>query len=150
MAAALEAEILLTRWRFGLGVGLDAYPWLRVRSDASEVSLRELTPRLWLSVGWFSREAALTFQTGPGWSVMSVRGRTPSGVEDGFDTSAFGWSFGLRAERFFTPMIALGALIELHSAATRMHFDVNEQSVLDRGRSRLTLGIDLSLRIDGR
>jgi hypothetical protein len=146
LSAALAPELSVGSFRLALGLGLDAYPSLQVRVNSSEVSLSEVTPRLFAGASWFTPALALAFQTGPTWSVMSVRGRTPSGYESGETLNGLGMSFALSAERSFASALALGARIELHVAERRLHFDVNDGAVLDRGRLRLTLGIDVTFR----
>ena len=146
MGAALSPELSFGRLRLALGLGIDWYPSLRVRSNSSEVSLSEATPRVFAGVGWFTNGVAFAFQAGPTWSFMSVRGRTPMGLEQGDTLDTLGVSFALSAERSFVPTLSLGARIELHMAERRLHFDVNQEPVLDRGRLRLSLGIDVTFR----
>ena len=146
LGAALSPELSFGQLRLALGLGIDWYPSLHVRSNGSEVSLSEATPRLFLGASWFSNEVAFAFQAGPTWSFMSVRGRTPSGLEDGDTLDTLGVSFALGAERSFAAALSLGARVELHVAERRMVLDVNNAQVLDRGRLRLSLGIDVTFR----
>jgi hypothetical protein len=146
LGAALAPELSFARLRVALGLGIDAYPSLQVRANSSEVSLSEVTPRVFAGVSWFGPGVAFAFQAGPTWSLLSVRGRTPLGYESGETVNSLGVSFALSAERSFAPALALGARLELHMAERRLHFDVNDEPVLDRGRLRLTLGIDVTFR----
>jgi hypothetical protein len=146
LGAGLAPELSFGSLRLALGLGIDWYPSLQVRANSSEVSLSEATPRVFLGASWFTPGVAFAFQAGPTWSIMSVTGRTPRGLEHGDTLDALGLSFALSAERSFASTLSLGARLELHVAERRLHFDVNEESVLDRGRWRLSLGIDVTFR----
>jgi hypothetical protein len=146
LAIMLAPELSFTHVRLGLGLGIDAFPSLRVSANAAELSLTELSPRALASIGWVTRELTLALHTGPTWNVMSLRGRSPGGLENRTTLHGWEWSVALTAQRTFARGFALGALLELHTAATRLHFDVNEKTLLDRGRLRVTLGVDLTFR----
>jgi hypothetical protein len=146
LGAGLAPELSFGSLRLALGLGIDWYPSLQVRANSSEVSLSEATPRVFLGASWFTPGVAFAFQAGPTWSIMSVTGRTPRGLEHGDTLDELGLSFALSAERSFASTLSLGARLELHVAERRLHFDVNEESVLDRGRLRLSLGIDVTFR----
>lgn len=146
LGAGLAPELSFSSLRLALGLGIDWYPSLQVRANSSEVSLSEATPRVFLGVSWFTPGVAFAFQAGPTWSLMSVTGRTPKGLQHGETLDALGLSFALTAERSFASTLSLGARLELHVAERRLHFDVNDEPVLDRGRLRLSLGIDVTFR----
>ena len=146
LGAGLAPELSFGSLRLALGLGIDWYPSLQVRSNSSEVSLSEATPRVFVGASWFTPGVAFAFQAGPTWSFMSVTGRTPKGLEHGETLDALGLSFALSAERSFASTLSLGARLELHVAERRLHFDVNDEPVLDRGRLRLSLGIDVTFR----
>jgi len=146
VGAGLAPELSFGSLRLALGLGIDGYPSLQVRANSSEVSLTEATPRVFLGASWFTPGVAFAFQAGPTWSFMSVTGRTPKGLEHGETLDALGLSFALSAERSFASTLSLGARLELHVAERRLHFDVNDEPVLDRGRLRLSLGIDVTFR----
>jgi hypothetical protein len=148
LSVALAPELTFGSFRTSLGLGLDAYPWLDVRANSNEVSLSEVAPRLQLGASWWKPGIALSILAGASWSFLSVRGRTALGYENGATLDVLGYWIALAAERAFAPAFSLGARVELHGAARRMHFEVNEQGVLDRGRFRLTLGIDITFRAD--
>lgn len=146
LGATLAPELSFGSLRSALGLGLDLYPGLTVRSNSSEVSLSEVTPRVFAGLSWFSPAVSLSLQAGATWSFMSLHGRTPRGFEDSDTVSGLGGFAALCAERAFSSTLALGARVELQAAARRLSFDVNDMTVLDRGRLQLTLGIDLTFR----
>lgn len=146
LGAALAPELSVGKLRVALGLGLDLYPALTVRANSSEVSLSEVAPRVFAGLSWFTTAVSLSVQGGATWSFMSVHGRTPLGYENGDTVSGLGGFVALCAERAFSPALSLGARGELHAAARRLSFDVNDVTVLDRGRLHFTLGIDLTFR----
>ncbi|HET8939830.1 MAG TPA: hypothetical protein VFN67_40600 [Polyangiales bacterium] len=146
LGATLAPELSFGSVRVALGLGIDLYPALDVRANSSEVSLNEVTPRVFAGLSWFTPGVSLSLQTGATWSFMSLHGRTPLGYEDSDSVSGLGGFLALCAERAFSSTLALGARAELHAAARRLSFDVNDVTVLDRGRLHLTLGIDLTFR----
>lgn len=146
LGAGLAPELSFGSLRLALGLGIDWYPSLQVRANSSDVSLSEATPRVFVGASWFNPGVAFAFQAGPTWSFMSVTGRTPKGLEHGETLDTLGVSFALSAERSFASTLSLGARLELHVAERRLHFDVNGEPVLDRGRLRLSLGIDVTFR----
>jgi hypothetical protein len=146
LGTALAPELSFGALRIALGLGLDVYPSLHVRANSSEVSLSEVTPRVLAGLSWFTPAVSLSLQGGANWSFMSVRGRTPLGYENGDTVNGVGGFVALCAERAFSSALSLGARVELQAVARRLRFDVNEMTVLDRGRLHLTLGIDLTFR----
>jgi hypothetical protein len=146
LGAALAPELSFDSLRIALGLGVDLYPALDVRANGSEVSLSEVAPRVFAGLTWFSSAVSVSLQGGATWSFMSVHGRTPRGYENGDTVSGLGGFVALCAERAFSSTLALGARAELHSAARRLSFDVNDVTVLDRGRLQFTLGLDLTFR----
>lgn len=142
------SEALFRKLRVSVVLGVEAYPALHKSSAlGAEVSLAEISPRACVSLGWVSRSFALALHTGPSWSWLSVKGTTPRGLTQQQSASTLGWLVGFAAEHSLWRSLSAGVSLELQASAQRLDFGVNDASVLDRGWLRLTLGIDLRLRV---
>lgn len=146
LGVGLAAELAFGRARLAFGLGAEGYPSLTQQTSGGEVRLRELAPGVFVGASWLTPELSLGLQAGPVLSLMRVRGRTPLGAASSDSFHELGLALQLSAERAVSAAFTLGARAALQVSGQRLRFDVNEQTVLDRGWLRLTLGIDVTFR----
>jgi hypothetical protein len=146
-AVSVGPELTAGPVRVGVGLGAELYPAMTARDSGAAVSLMEVTPRLLAELAWQGRDFAFAFHTGPLLSLLSVRGTTPLGSSRTASERSFGFCVGVDGEHTLWRGLGVAALIELQSSVDRLRLGVNGMDVLDRGWLRLTVGIELRLRV---
>jgi hypothetical protein len=146
LGADLTPEWTRGRLRVALGVGADWFPQLSRDSAQGSVRLTEVAPRVLAALAWRTSLCDLGVHTAGLLGLLSARGRTPLGRIGDSRERVFGWALGVHAERNLWGPLGVVLFVEAQTQAERLRLQVNGDTVLDRGRLRVTWGLDLLLR----
>jgi hypothetical protein len=89
----------------------------------------------------------VSLTTGAAFDWVSVAGRTALATSGRSPGRSLAWLVGAGLERAVAGRFALAAYGELAVQAQRQVFAVNGEDAIDLGRVRLTLGLELRLRL---
>ena len=146
LGAELTPEWREGRLRVGLGVGATWYPSLTNETSQGSVRLSEVSPRVLLSLAFQTSLFDVGVHTAGVLNLVSARGRTKAGRIGDSREEVWGWAFGIHAERNLWGPLGVVLFVEAQPQREHIDFQVNDETVLDRGRLRITWGLDLRLR----
>jgi hypothetical protein len=141
-----------TAWSFGdvragIGVGLDWYPTARRERAGAVLDVYELAPLTRAELTLRQPLVDVSLHTGLALDSIVVEGRTARATTGRSPAFSLAWLVGAGVERALGMHLALAAFAELAVQARRQYFAVNGEEALDLGRVRLTVGIELRLRL---
>jgi hypothetical protein len=142
-----------TAWNFGrvragIGLGLDWYPTARRERAGAVLDVTELAPLVRAELTLRQPLLDVHVHTGVALDSISVTGRTALHTK-GRSPAALSltWLVSAGLERALSERMSLVGFAELAMQERRQYFAVNGEDALDLGRVRLTLGIELRLRL---
>lgn len=156
-----QPDLGLGRWGFGLGagpvlelrqfrlavaLGFDAFPSIQVESAGNSARFWEWTVGAALHVQVQSGPVWLGARAGPQLVGLDAHGTTRAGNPGNAAPTSWALSLGLDAEVPLTHFASLLAGLQLQALARRLHLDVNDAELVDLGRVRARVGLELAVR----
>jgi hypothetical protein len=142
-----------TAWSFGsvragIGLGLDWYPTARRERAGAALDVSELAPLVRAELTLRQALVDVRVHTGVALDSLSVSGRTALATAGRSPAAlSLAWLVGAGLERALWQRLCLVGFAELAVQERRQYFAVNGEDALDLGRVRLTLGVELRLRL---
>jgi hypothetical protein len=156
-----QPDLGLGRWGFGLGagpvlvlrqvrlavaLGFDAFPSIEVERAGNSARFWEWTVGAALHAQMRSGPLWLGARAGPQLVGVDAHGTTRAGNPGNAAPTSWALSLGLDAEVPLTRFVSLLAGVQLQAVARRLHLDVNDAELVDLGRVRARLGLELAAR----
>lgn len=148
LGAELTPEWTQGRVRLAFGVGAAWFPSLSHETTQGSVRLSEVAPRVLLAVALQTALCDVGLHTAGVLNLVSVRGWTKAGRIGDWKEEVVGWALGFHAERNLWGPLGVLLFVEAQPQLERVDFRVNNEPVIDRGRLRITWGLDLRLRTE--
>jgi hypothetical protein len=156
-----QQDLGLGRWGFGLGagpvlelrqfrlavaLGFDAFPSIQVERGGNSARFWEWTVGAALHAQLQSGPVWLGARAGPQLVGVDAHGTTRAGTPGNAAPTSWALSLGFDAEVPLTRFVSLLAGLQLQALARRLHLDVNDAELVDLGRLRARLGLELAAR----
>jgi hypothetical protein len=129
-------------WRFCAALGLDWLPARRRGRDGLLVRFSELAPQLRLRAQLQRGPLWLGVQTGLALALVEASGSTRT-RENSANVALISGLFAIDLELPISRGLAVAAALELQAFTRQQRFAVNEQELVDLGRLRTLLGLEL-------
>jgi hypothetical protein len=151
----------LGRWGFGLGAGprlelrelrvavllaFDMFPSIEVEGASDRIRFWEWAASPALHAQRRTGAIWLGARLGPQLVGLGARGTTRGGVAGSATPTSWALIVGLDADVMLTSRVSLIAGVQLQALASRLHLAVNAQDLVDLGRVRARIGLDLAAR----
>ncbi|HET6335195.1 MAG TPA: hypothetical protein VFG30_18350 [Polyangiales bacterium] len=156
-----QPDLGLGRWGFGLGagpvldlrqfrlavaLGFDAFPSIEVERAGNSARFWEWTVGAALHAQMQSGPLWLGARAGPQLVGLEAHGTTRADTPGNAAPTSWALSLGLDAEVPLTRFVSLLAGMQLQALARHLHLDVNDDELVDLGRVRARVGLELTAR----
>ncbi|MET0389382.1 MAG: hypothetical protein ABW321_25635 [Polyangiales bacterium] len=145
LGVMLAPELCIGPWCSALGLGLDWYPRTTRADTNGELQVTELAPQLQLQLRRQTPIVDLSARTGLAWTHFWTDALTLRGTRESRSVRWLAWSVGLGISRRLSRVVALGLFADVLWQNTRHVYALNDTQLLDTGRLRVALGVDLIL-----